>query len=92
MEPDKVRELDLYKEKRDDFWDQLALYPCPFCGSRRILVHWEEGADIWYVYCGNCYARGPEVDSSDLPPDDIDILFSLLIEEWSKRYKENDNE
>lgn len=43
----------------------LARKPCPFCGKTDLWCGSDESKEEyptrWYVYCGDCEARGPEV-------------------------------
>lgn len=37
-----------------------GLLPCPFCGSRDVLLRHRGGPLFWTVECTGCKARGPE--------------------------------
>jgi Lar family restriction alleviation protein len=49
--------------------------PCPFCGSEKTVLIWNEDQDLHHVQCDGCSAKGPE---SFMVEEDA-------IEYWNRR-------
>ncbi|MBS5582806.1 Lar family restriction alleviation protein [Megasphaera hexanoica] len=35
-----------------------VLKRCPFCGTRKPVMLWSGGSQVYYVFCTNCRAKG----------------------------------
>ena len=66
------------------------LSPCPFCGTKTIDIKGEEYKQviIYYAYCFNCQARGPEtvIQAKTLRTQEVIIAaIALAHDRWNSR-------
>ena len=61
----------------------IKLKPCPFCGSKRLVVELDELSSLvmaFYVSCKNCLMQGPMSDDDE-----------IAIDLWNRRAEVKDD-